>query len=276
MYIKQENYGIRLIHRTMQLLNKVALITGAASDRSIGWGIAETLAKEGADVILNDLPSRRDELSARIDTLQGMGRRAVMAPADITTAAGVQEMMNTGIKALGRLDIACSNAGIIRWQPFLEITPDVLQKQVDINVKGNLLVCKAAAEQMIQQGGGGRIIVTSSVQTYVHFPINPVYGATKHAMHIFIGGLALELAPHNITVNHIGPGWVQTAMNDTSPELQSASDIENQRNSIPIRRAGTIEEMGSAVAYFASEQAAYTTGEFLAIDGGLGIGKYSF
>lgn len=260
----------------MQLLNKVALVTGAASDRSIGWGIAKTLAKKGADLILNDLPSKSDALSERVDAIQHLGRRAVMAPADITTADGVQEIMDTGMRALGRLDIACSNAGIIRWQPFLDITPEVLQKQVDINVKGNMLVCKAAAEQMIQQGGGGRIIVTSSVQTYVHFPINPVYGATKHAMHIFIGGLALELAPHDITVNHIGPGWVQTAMNDASPELQSASDIENQRKSIPLPRAGTIEEMGAAVAYFASKQAAYTTGEFLAIDGGLGIGKYSF
>ena len=86
------------------------------------------------------------------------------------------------------------------------------------------------------------LVITSSVQTYFHFPITPVYGATKHAMHVFVGALALELAPHNITVNHIGPGWVQTQMNDTSPELQTEQDILSQRDAIPHRRAGTTDE----------------------------------
>ena len=95
-------------------------------------------------------------------------------------------------------------------------------------------------------------------------------------MHIFVGGLALELAPHNITVNHIGPGWVQTAMNDTSPELKTAEDLEKQAEAIPLRRAGTTEEMARAVVYYASEEAAYTTGAFLPVDGGLSIGKYSY
>ena len=260
----------------MQLKHKVALVTGAASDRSIGWGIAEKLASEGASVILNDLPARRDELAARADQLKGMGAGAVVAPADITQPDHVDQMINVGIDAFGRLDVVCSNAGIIRWEPFLEITPRTLRKLVDVNVKGNMQVCKAAASQMIKQKEGGRIVVTSSVQTYFHFPITPVYGATKHAMHVFIGALALELAPYGITVNHIGPGWVQSPMNDTSPELQSEQDLHNQKEAIPLRRAGTIEEMGAAVAYFAMHEAAYTTGAFLPIDGGLGIGKYSY
>lgn len=260
----------------MRLKNKVALVTGAASDRSIGWGIATELANEGADLILNDLPSRQTELAERVSDLQNMGHRAVMAPADITRPEEVLRMMNTGIEEMGRLDIACSNAGMIRWESFLDITPDILKAQVNVNVKGNMLVCKAAAQQMIKQGDGGRIIITSSIQTYLHFPITPVYGATKHAMHIFVGGLALELAPHHITVNHIGPGWVKTAMNDTDPEMQTAEDFHNQREVIPLRRAGKTEEMAKAVAYFTLEEAAYTTGAFLPVDGGLGIGKYSY
>ena len=260
----------------MHLKNKVALVTGAANSRSIGWGIAEKLASEGAALVINDLPSNLDQLSARVDAITANGGQAVMAPADITRPDQVDRMIRTGLEAFGRLDVVCSNAGIIRWQPFLEITPEVLRPLVDVNVRGNMMVCQAAARRMIEQGEGGRIIITSSVQTYFHFPITPVYGATKHAMHVFVGALALELAPHNITVNHIGPGWVQTRMNDASPELQTAGDIENQQQAIPFRRAGTIDEMAHAAAYFTTDEAAYTTGAFLPVDGGLSISKYSY
>ena len=260
----------------MKLKDKVALVTGTADDRSIGWGIARKLATEGALVILNDLPGRAEELDARVATLKEQGFIALSAPADITKSEEVQEMFHTGLKEFGRLDILCSNAGMIRWEPFLEITPKVLRDQVDLNVKGNMVVCHAAARQMIDHEMGGRIIITSSVQTYFHFPITPVYGGTKHAMNIFVGALALELAPYNITVNHIGPGWVKTAINDASPELKNETDIKRQIEAIPLRRAGTAEEMAVAVAYYASDEAAYTTGAFLPIDGGLSIGKYSY
>ena len=260
----------------MHLKNKVALVTGAASDRSIGWGIALKLASKGASLILNDIPTRVEELSARVTQLKELGAKAVAAPADLTRPEQVDQMMSIGVDAFGRLDIVCSNAGMIRWESFLDIQPTTLRALVDINVKGNMLVCKAAAKQMIEQGEGGRIVITSSVQTYFHFPITPVYGATKHAMHIFVGSLALELAPYNITVNHIGPGWVQTQMNDTSPELQTEGAVQSQKEAIPFRRAGTIEEMATAVAYFVSNKAAYTTGAYLPVDGGLSISKYSY
>ena len=259
----------------MQLKNKVALVIGAAGDRSIGWGIAQALAAAGATVALNDLPSRQDELALRVQTLQDRQQSALTAAADITQPDAVKNMIADVVASTGRLDILCSNAGMIRWQHFLEITPDVLRKQVDLNVKGSMYVCRAAAKQMISQGDGGQIIVTSSIQTYRHFPITPVYGGTKHAQHIFVGALALELAPFNITVNHIGPGWVQTAMNDASPELQTAEALENQKAAIPMHRAGTIEEMGNTALYFTKPEAAYTTGAFIAVDGGLGIGKYT-
>lgn len=259
----------------MHLKDKVALVTGAAGDRSIGWGIAQALAAAGATIALNDLPSREEELAQRVATLQSRNQTAFTVAADITQPDAVHQMVAKITTRAGRLDTVCSNAGMIRWQHFLEITPDILKKQVALNVKGSMYVCRAAAKQMIAQGSGGQIIVTSSIQTYMHFPITPVYGGTKHAQHIFVGALALELAPHNITVNHIGPGWVQTAMNDTSPELQTAEAIENQKGAIPMHRAGTIEEMGNAALYFTKPEAAYTTGAFIAVDGGLGIGKYT-
>jgi NAD(P)-dependent dehydrogenase (short-subunit alcohol dehydrogenase family) len=259
----------------MRLTGKTALVTGAADDRSIGWGIAEALAQEGANVALNDLPSQRDKLAARAADIEALGRRAHLAPADVTDAEQVQAMISGAVTALGHLDIVASNAGIIRWENFLHITPANLNAIVDVNLKGMLYVAQAAARHMTQRGEGGRIVFTSSVQSDMHFPVTPVYGGTKHAMHILVGTLALELAPHGITVNHIGPGWVRSALNDADPAQQTPDDIEAQRQAVPLKRDGKIEEMGQAVVYFASDAAAYTTGAFLRVDGGLGISKYS-
>ncbi len=256
----------------MRLQGKVALVTGAANDRSIGWGIARALADEGADVVVNDV-SQFDALEQRAVELRAKGRRALAIQADVTDYEQVNAMVARTVSELGRLDIVCSNAGIIRWEPVLETTPKNLQAVVNVNLKGNVYVCQAAARQMVAQGEGGRIIITSSVQADVQFTINPIYGATKYAMHVFTGCLALELAPYNITVNHIGPGWVESALNDPTPDLQTPEGVERQRQAVPLKRAGDPYEMGRAAVYFAAD-GDYVTGVGLRVDGGLGLGKY--
>ncbi len=256
----------------MRLQGKVALVTGAANDRSIGWGIARALADEGADVVVNDV-SQIDALEQRAAELRAKGRRALAIPADVTDYEQVNAMIARTVSELGRLDIVCSNAGIIRWEPVLETTPKNLQAVVNVNLKGNVYVCQAVARQMVAQGEGGRIIITSSVQADVQFTINPIYGATKYAMHVFTGCLALELAPYNITVNHIGPGWVASALNDPTPDLQTPEGGERQRQAVPLKRAGDPYEMGRAAVYFAAD-GDYVTGVGLRVDGGLGLGKY--
>lgn len=258
----------------MRLQGKTALVTGAASERSIGWGIARALAAEGADVAVNDI-SQLDALENRADAIRAMGQRSIAVPADVTQPEQVEAMIAKTVEALGGLDIMVSNAGIIRWEHFLDITPANLRAIVNVNIKGNVFVCQAAARQMIAQGRGGRIILTSSVQSDMQFPITPVYGATKKAAHTLVGVMALELAQYNIIVNHIGPGWVSSALNDLSPDLQTAEGIEAQRQVVPLKRDGSIDEMGRAVVYFASLDGDYTTGAFLRVDGGLGISKYS-
>jgi NAD(P)-dependent dehydrogenase (short-subunit alcohol dehydrogenase family) len=257
----------------MRLKGKTALVTGAAHERSIGWGIAQALAEEGADVAVNDV-AMPDRLAERVTDLQALGVRGLAVQADVTQARQVDAMIAQAAATFGHLDIVVSNAGIIRWEPFFEITPKNLNAIVGVNLKGNANVCRAAAKQMIAQGSGGRIIITSSVQSDVQFPITPVYGATKRAMHVFVGGLALELAPYGITVNHVGPGWVESPLNDPAPGLQTAEDVEAQRQAVPLRRAGRIEEMGRAAVYFASADGDYATGAFIRLDGGLGISKY--
>lgn len=258
----------------MRLAGKVALVTGASDPRSIGWGIARALAEEGADIAVNDL-GFADRLEARAAEIRALGRRALAVIADVSDPTAVERMFAQAADALGGVDIVCSNAGIIRWERFFDITPRSLRAIVSVNLKGNIHVCRAAARRMIAQGRGGRIIITSSVQSDMQFPITPVYGGTKKAMHVFVGVLALELAQHGITVNHIGPGWVQSALNDPAPDQQTPEDIEAQRRAVPLGRAGLIAEMGRAAVYFASPDGDYTTGAFLRVDGGLGISKYS-
>jgi NAD(P)-dependent dehydrogenase (short-subunit alcohol dehydrogenase family) len=184
-------------------------------------------------------------------------------------------MFARAVEVLGRIDIVASNAGIIRWEPVLDITPANLRAILAVNLKGNVLVCQAAARQMIAQGGGGRIILTSSVQADMQFPITPVYGATKRAAHILVGAMALELATYGITVNHVGPGWVQSELNDPSPELHTPEGLAAQRAVVPLKRAGEPDEVGRAVVYLAGEAGGYYTGAYLRLDGGLAIGKYT-
>ncbi|MCC6613764.1 MAG: SDR family oxidoreductase [Anaerolineae bacterium] len=258
---------------TKRLRGKVALVTGAGDPRSIGRGIAQALADEGAHVAINDV--RADWLPEAVSDLEARDVRALAVPADVSDVAQVEAMFQAAVETFGRVDIVASNAGVIRWEHFLDVTPANLRLVVDVNLKGNVYVCRAAARQMIAQGEGGRIIITSSVQASMHFPITPIYGATKHAMFPFVGALALELGPHNITVNHIGPGWVRSALNDPAPGQQTDEDIEANRQSVPLKRDGLPYEMGRAVVYYASSDGDYVTGTYLRIDGGLGISKYS-
>lgn len=258
----------------MRLQGKTALVTGAADDRSIGWGIALALAQEGANVAVNDI-AMPDKLAQRVQDLENLGVGGLALQADVTDSDAVDDMVQKTVDTFGSIDILASNAGIIRWETFLDITPQNLRKIVDVNINGNVNMCRAVAKQMIQQGNGGRIVITSSVQSDMHFTVTPVYGGTKFAMHTFVGSLALELAPHNITVNHVGPGWVRSALNDLAPDQQNDDGIEANRQNVPLKRDGLPLEIGRAVTYFASPDGDYVTGAFIRVDGGLGISKYS-
>ncbi len=257
----------------MRLQEKVALVTGAADSRSIGWGIARALADEGADVVVNDV-AHLDDLEKRAAELRLKGRRALAVPGDISKPDQVAALIDRTVAEMGCLDILANSAGIIRWEPFVDITADGFRAIVDVNLKGNILICKAAADQMIRQGCGGRIIIVSSVQADLQYPNAPVYAGTKHAMHIFVGCLALELAQYGVTVNHVGPGWVRTALNDPAPGQQTPEEIASQKRAVPLgHRPGLPYEMGRAAVYFASSDGDYVTGAYLRVEGGLALGK---
>ena len=248
-------------------------MTGAARERGIGRGIAECLAEEGCDVAVNDVAAR-DEAAELVDALRGLGRRALFVQADVTDREAVDAMVERVEADLGPLDIVCSNAGIADWRSLLDVTEESFDRVVSVNLSGAFNVCQSAARAMLASGRGGRIVVTSSVHVQMPFAEMSVYGATKAGLKGMVETMAIELAPNGITVNHIGPGWVRSYINDASPALQTDEDVRTTLTLIPAGRPAEPREMGRAVVYLCSGDGDYVTGEFLRIDGGFVVGKY--
>jgi L-rhamnose 1-dehydrogenase len=256
------------------LAGRVAVVTGAARDRSIGGGIARVLARHGADVVVNDL-AVTDEGKRRVEEIEALGRRAALIAADVTDPASADQLIAEAAERMGRVDIVVANAGVCDWQTVADLSADVWDRIVGVNLHGCFNTCRAAAAQMRAQGEGGRIVATSSVHAVMPFELMGVYGGTKQAVGHLVSVMAREWAQDDITVNHIGPGWVASAINDTSPDFSTPEAQQGVRRIIPVgHRAGEPEEMGEAVAYLAGDEARYTTGAYIRVDGGLVMTPY--
>lgn len=254
------------------LEGQVAVVTGAARDRGIGRGIALALAERGADVAINDV-AHEAEAARRIAEIEALGRRAVFVEADVSRPEENERLVAETVERLGRLDVFCANAGVARWQRLTEVTREDWRLVMGVNLHGVLYGCRAAAAQMRTHGAGGAIVVTSSVNAVMPFSPLGVYGASKHAVGLLVGIMAREWGADGISVNHVGPGWVDTNINDPSPDFETEEKRQGVRASIPFGgRPAEPREIGEAVAYLAA--ATYTTGAYLRVDGGLVIGKY--
>lgn len=232
------------------------------------------LAERGADVAINDV-AHEHEGSERVTEVEALGRRSAFLPADVTDPEECERLVAETVRRLGRLDIFCANAGAALWQELHQVTPEAFDQIFAVNLHGCFFGCRAAAAQFRRQGGGGRIIVTSSINAVVPHPRLGVYGASKHAVAHLVGVMAREWATDDITVNHVGPGWVDSHINDPSPDFATEELRSAARASVPLgHRPTEPREIGEAVAYFASRGAGHTSGAFLRVDGGLAIGKY--
>jgi len=253
-----------------RLDGKVALVTGAAHERGIGRGIVRELAAEGARVAVADIAHERmgEELAREVD-----GR---FYRADVSDRAQVDELVQRIESDLGPLQVVASNAGVADWQPYTEITEASFDRIVGVNLTGAFNIGQAAARAMVARGAGGRIVFTSSVHVQMPFATMAVYGATKQGVRALCEAMAIELAPHGITVNHIGPGWVLSALNDPSPALEDEQLLRDSLAQIPLGgRPADPRELGRAVVYFASPDGDYVTGEYLRVDGGFVVGKFA-
>jgi NAD(P)-dependent dehydrogenase (short-subunit alcohol dehydrogenase family) len=243
-----------------QFNGQAALVTGAA--RGIGKAIALRLAREGADVAVCDLNGAGAEATAA--EIRALGRRAHAAAVDITDYDQVQALVSGTVDALGRLDVLVNNAGTSKAQPFLEISKEAWQAQLNVHMNGTFY-CAQAAGRIMSRQRYGRIVSVASVAGLMG-PIDlAAYGAAKAGIIGLTRAMALELADHGITANAVAPGPIDTEL------LRSAWPPEvyaERPQHIPARRLGTPEEIAHAVAFLASPEAGYVNGIVVTVDGG--------
>ena len=248
----------------MRLQNKVAIITGAGT--GIGKGIALRFAKEGAAVTI-DYVGAPDNAAQVVQQIEKDGGKALAVEADVSKQDQVQQLVDQTVQKFGRLDIMVNNAGIEKKVPFLEIPLDLWEKTIAVDLTGPFLGSQIAAKQMVKQGGGGRIINISSVHEDMPMPTNAAYCAAKGGLRMLMRTICDELAPHQITVNNIGPGAIDTPMD--APLKEHPELMKQLLAEIPLGRMGRPEDVANLAVFLASDEAAYVTGSTYFIDGGM-------
>ena len=277
------------------LNGKVALVTGAGGEHGIGRAIATRLAKEGADVIVNDVVSDPyaydsndwEGVPSVVHEIEGLGRQAAAILADASDADQVEALVNEGVERFGHIDIFVSNAGSRPGPdrvPVVELEEEAWDTVHKINLKGTFLCCRAVARHMISCGDGGRIITMSSMLGKEGSARCAAYAASKFGVIGFTQALAQELAPYRINVNAICPGIIDTERVSYIAAALSSEDITGeewrtsgrhaeamrQRNSdVPLGRVGVGEDVANTVAFLASSESDYLTGLAINVAGGL-------
>ena len=242
------------------LQGRVAIVTGGAS--GIGRGIASVLASEGAHVVVADIDTRRAAEAA--SELASTGGGATSIEVDVSDQESVKAMADATLKEKERIDILCSNAGIYSSETLNEMTESVWDNVMAINVEGALYSIQACVPAM-RAAGYGRIVITSSITgPIVAHPVGAHYGASKAALLGLMRTVALEVVRDGITINAVQPGNVRTPAFERLPESNQQEMVE----SIPLGRLAEPEEIGWAVRYLVSDEAAYVTGQTLILDGG--------
>ena len=242
---------------------KVALVTGGTS--GIGRETAVLFAREGARVVITG--RRETEGNATVDLIRRAGGEGVFVQADVSRASEVEALVEKTVAAFGGLDYAFNNAGIEgHWVPIVEQTEEEWDQTIDINLKGTWLCLKYEIQQMIKQGGGGAIVNMSSVAGVKGFPGAGVYVASKHGVLGLTKVAALEYAAAGIRVNAVCPAVIETPMADRAfadPEMNKRVLAQH-----PLGRFGKPVEVAEAVLWLCSAKSSFTTGQYIAIDGG--------
>lgn len=269
------------------LAGKVAVVTGSGRRQGLGAAILKRLAAEGCRVVVTDLGmpggllgadhiGASEEMQAMVAELEAAGAEAIAIPCDVRDAGDVKRLVERTVAHFGRLDIMVNNAGVgYLMKGFTEVTPEEWQVVLDVNLTGAFLCTQQAALQMIRAGEGGRIINIASQAAKSGFPHLAAYVASKHGMVGLTRSTAIELAEHGITVNAVCPNHVTTGLgakqNAYYAQLSGQTLEEflaSMRKRIPLGRPGLPEDTAAAVAFLASDDACYVTGEAMNVSGG--------
>ena len=266
----------------------VALVTGAGGQNGIGRAIALRLAKDGADVAVNDLVAKPREgsdwggLPALVAEIEALGRRSLAITADVADAAQVQAMVHRVVDELGSLDIMVTNAGTPAGRdrvPIVELEEEHWDRVLRVNAKGTFLCCQAAARVMIEAKRGGRIITMSSLSGKKGTARFGAYASSKFAVVGLTQALAHELGPHGITVNALCPGVIDTERyhdianatrgEDTSTEERLEVLFAGAIRATPLGRVGSATDVARVAAFLAGPDSDFITGLAVPVAGGM-------
>jgi NAD(P)-dependent dehydrogenase (short-subunit alcohol dehydrogenase family) len=248
------------------LAGKVAIVTGVGSLQGIGFASARRLAEEGAKVMLTDVAPGRAEQLAR--QLQDQGLVAAGFDQDITDETRWDEVVRAVVNRWGALDILVNNAGVAILCRAVDMTVDQFRRQLEINVTGTFLGCRAAMRQMQRQSVGGAIVNVSSVAAYITGPGSNAYAASKAAVLMMTKTFALEGAADGIRVNSVHPGVTDTEMIAKAIE-DNPDSTASILATIPLGKLARAGEIGAVVAFLASDDASYCVGSGIVVDGGV-------
>lgn len=242
-----------------------ALITGGS--RGIGLAYAEALAAAGCNLVLAHHADGAKAVAEATRLSEAHDVRVHALDVDVGDSAAARSLVHAAAERLGGLDILVSNAGICRFAPFLELTDGEWLRHVNVNFNAGFFVGQEAARLMIAQGRGGRIVYTTSVGAVRSNSTQTHYCATKGGLSLLAQGMALELAPHAITVNCIAPGWIHTDINDAASRDTAA--VEGWlRTNCPAGRLGQPDDLKSALLFLCAAESGYVTGSTVTVDGG--------
>ncbi|KAK1594649.1 acetoin reductase [Colletotrichum navitas] len=259
--------------------SRVAIVTGSA--RGIGRAIALRIAHDGYDVCINDVAANEAASHAVADEIRRLGRRSVVATADVRSLGEVRGMVRKAVDELGPLNTMIANAGIAQVKPLLEITEDDFENIFRVNVFGVQHCYQTAAKQMIEQGNcspdhPGKIIGCSSIVGFRPFALLSHYSASKWAVRGLTQASAMEYADHNITVNAYAPGIVGTAMWDLIDEkmgertgAKKGETFKKSRDLIAQKRTSVPEDVAKLVSFLAGPDSDHVTGQTQLVDGGI-------
>ena len=251
------------IVRLFDLTNKVAIVTGGAM--GVGEAIVKRLAQAGASVMIADINT--DAARQTAGRINASGVEVQFIQADAGSVADAERVVQSTIKAFGRLDVLVNNAGIYPFSKALDISEEMWDKVYNVNTKGVFFYSKVAAQKMIDCGNGGRIVNIASVGGLGPTPTGGLvhYDSSKSAVIMITKALALELGPHGITVNAVAPGSTITA--GTSERLKGERG-KFLSSKLPLRRLGEPDDIAKVVLFLVSAAADYMTGSLVTVDGG--------
>ncbi len=270
------------------LQGRVAIVTGSGRHKGIGEAIVLRLAAEGCRVVITDLGKPQGEefseqhigttteMEQIAEAARKLGAQAITVACDVRSETQVENLIAHTVEAFGAVDILVNNAGVgYLMEPFTEFKESSWDAVLDVNLKGAFLCSKHAARQMIRQGTGGAIINIASQAAKSGFPYAAAYTASKHGLVGLTRSNAVELGKHNIRVNAVCPNHITTGLGHWQNQFFSEkfgldydTYLQGIRDRNPLGRTGMVEDIANAVAFLASDQASYITGEAMNVSGG--------